>query len=390
MNAGGTQGGAPESGSGRGGAPAGGGARGDASERGAGRPAPPGDEALRLAVYFGESERAGGRLLADALLDGFEDAGIAVSVLLRGAEGFGRKHGLRTDRLLTLSEDLPVVAIAADRRERIEAALPGVAALAGRGLVTLERARLIADGPPPVVPADGRAVKLTAWLGRHETAGGEPAHVATVAALRQAGFDGATVLLGVDGTVGGERRRARFFGSNRGVPLVAIAVGTPAAATRALPRLQGLPDPPLVMLERAEVCKRDGVLLAPPSPIPDADDHGRPRWQKLMVWSGEQARHAGAPLHEQFVRRLREAGARGATTLRGIWGYSGDHAPHGDRPFGLRRRVPMVTVVIDTPGRSARWWEIADAVTDEAGLVTSEAVPAVVAEATAGPLAAPI
>ena len=39
-------------------------------------------------------------------------------MLLRGADGFGRKHHLRTDRLLTLSEDLPLVAVAVDTRER--------------------------------------------------------------------------------------------------------------------------------------------------------------------------------------------------------------------------------------------------------------------------------
>ena len=47
-------------------------------------------------------------------------------MLLRGSEGFGRPHRLRTDRLLSLSEDLPIVSIAIDRRERIEATLERV------------------------------------------------------------------------------------------------------------------------------------------------------------------------------------------------------------------------------------------------------------------------
>jgi PII-like signaling protein len=340
----------------------------------------PGAEALKLAAYFGESERSGGRFVADALLDRFEAEGLAASVLLRGAEGFGARHGLRTDRLLSLSEDLPVVAVAVDSRARIEAALPGVAALGGRGLVTLERARLL-DGDrlalAPEVAGPARAVKLTAWVGRHAAAGGAPAHLALVETLRESGFAGATVLLGVDGTVGGERRRARFIGANRDVPLMVIAVGSPAAAGAALPRLAGLPGPPLVALERAEVCKRDGVRLAAPAEVPEADDRGRPVWQKLTVWSGEQARAGRSPLHAALVRRLRSEGARGATTLRGIWGFSGDHAPHGDRPLALRRRVPLVTIVIDTPARTRRWWAAADELTPWTGLITSEAVPAV-------------
>ena len=45
-------------------------------------------------------------------------------MLLRGAEGFGAKQRLQTQRLLSLSEDLPVVAVAVDARERIEPRCP--------------------------------------------------------------------------------------------------------------------------------------------------------------------------------------------------------------------------------------------------------------------------
>ena len=36
----------------------------------------------------------------------------------------------------------------------------------------------------------------------------------------------------------------------------------------------------------------------------------------------------------------------------------------------------MVTVIVDTPERIARWFAIVDEVTGETGLVTSEMVPA--------------
>jgi PII-like signaling protein len=44
----------------------------------------------------------------------------------------------------------------------------------------------------------------------------------------------------------------------------------------------------------------------------------------------------------------------------GIWGYHGDHPPHGDRLLTLRRRVPALTVVVDRPDRIHRWYEIVD------------------------------
>jgi PII-like signaling protein len=42
----------------------------------------------------------------------------------------------------------------------------------------------------------------------------------------------------------------------------------------------------------------------------------------------------------------------------------------------LRRRVPIVTILVDSPERIARSFEIVDELTDQAGLVTSELVPA--------------
>jgi PII-like signaling protein len=84
-------------------------------------------------------------------------------------------------------------------------------------------------------------------------------------------------------------------------------------------------------------------------------------------------------LHLEIIGRLRQSEAGGATSLRGIWGFHGDHAPHGDRFFQVRRHVPVVTITIDTPERTAESFEIIDELTAEHGLVTSEMVPAMTA-----------
>ena len=93
-----------------------------------------------------------------------------------------------------------------------------------------------------------------------------------------------------------------------------------------------------------------------------------------MVYTSEAMRHQGHPVHRAIIRRLRSAGLSGATTVRGIWGFHGDHAPHGDRLLQLGRHVPAVTVVIDTPGRIARGYAIIDELTSERGLVTCETI----------------
>ena len=72
------------------------------------------EDCLKLTSYFGERHRVGGAFVADALIEEYGRHEIAASILLRGAEGFGLKHHLRTDQSLTLSEDLPLVAVAVD------------------------------------------------------------------------------------------------------------------------------------------------------------------------------------------------------------------------------------------------------------------------------------
>ena len=105
---------------------------------------------LKLTTYFGERDRVGRRFLADALLDVYGQHELRVSALFRGTEGFGARHHLHTQRLLTLSEELPIVAVAVDRRERIERVLPEIERLSAGGLVTLERARLLEEPPDAV------------------------------------------------------------------------------------------------------------------------------------------------------------------------------------------------------------------------------------------------
>jgi PII-like signaling protein len=341
------------------------------------------EDCLKLTSYFGERDRTGDRFLADALVDIFERHRFAASVLMRGTEGFGLKHRLQTQRLLTLSEDLPLVSVAVDTRTRIEAALGEVVEASGHGLVTLERARLLTNSVDHFeLPIDlHEAAKLTVYVGRQERVHNRPAHVALVELLQRRGIAGATVLLGVDGTAHGTRQRARFIGRNAAVPAMVIAVGDGARIAEVLPDAAALLAKPLMTLERVRVCKRDGISLAEPRHLPATDRSGLGLWQKLMVYASEQAHTDSGPLYVELVRRLREAGAAGATVLRGIWGYHGDHPPHGDRFWSLRRHVPALTVIVDTPERVQRWWGIVDELTSETGLVTSEIVPALRAEA---------
>ena len=121
------------------------------------------------------------------------------------------------------------------RRRGVEGLAEEIAAMAGEGLIVPRP-----PAPPPLrrlgrrMPSGrgrGTLVKATVWGPR--SGSGSP-HLAAVAAFHAHGAEAATVLLGVDGVLGGERRRARFVGANRGVPAITVAVGERGAIEAAL------------------------------------------------------------------------------------------------------------------------------------------------------------
>ncbi len=344
------------------------------------------EDCLKLSAYMAERRRTGEGFVSDVLLNLYQQHRIASSVVLRGIGGFGTGRHLRTDESLTLSEDPPVVIVAVDTRKTIEALIDPVLAIKQRGLVTLERARLLREdsttGGLPALPDDLReAVKLTIYLGRKERVNGMPAYVAACDLMHRRHIAGASVFLGVDGLIHGQRERARFFGRNADVPMMIVAVGSGDRIAGVLPELGELLRRPMFTLERVRVCKRDGELLERPHALPGVDEHGLPLWQKLMVYTSEPALHDGVPIHRAIVQRLRQRESPdGATVVRGIWGYHGDHRPHGDKLLSLRRRVPAVTIVIDTPANIAECFDVVDELTAHEGLVTSEMVPALVSD----------
>jgi PII-like signaling protein len=75
-----------------------------------------------------------------------------------------------------------------------------------------------------------------------------------------------------------------------------------------------------------------------------------------------------------LVTQLLNAGAAGATVVPGQLGFALGDPMRPDRGWFIRRKAPIVTTIIDTNDRIARWFEIVDALTGDHGLVTCERV----------------
>jgi PII-like signaling protein len=84
--------------------------------------------------------------------------------------------------------------------------------------------------------------------------------------------------------------------------------------------------------------------------------------------------HLWRPLHSRLMTELSKAGAAGATVLSGRLAYVLDDPLLPQRGWFSQPEAPMVTFLVDTRDRIARWFEVADEMTGDAGLVTCEAV----------------
>ncbi|GLY75587.1 DUF190 domain-containing protein [Actinoallomurus iriomotensis] len=99
--------------------------------------------ALRLTIFIGESDQWHHKPLFTEIVHRAHKAGLAGATVIRGCEGFGASSLIHTSRLLSLSEDLPIVVIIVDAEPRIRDFLPELDELVTEGLVVLDEVEVL-------------------------------------------------------------------------------------------------------------------------------------------------------------------------------------------------------------------------------------------------------
>src|SRR5205823_13592401 len=85
------------------------------------------ENGILLRVFIGESDRAGGKPLYEAIVQKARELGLAGATVLRGAEGFGAHSVVHKAKMLEMSSDLPIVVEIVDAAERVGALLAPLA-----------------------------------------------------------------------------------------------------------------------------------------------------------------------------------------------------------------------------------------------------------------------
>jgi uncharacterized protein len=100
-------------------------------------------EQTLMRIYIGERDKHEGRPLYEAIVLLLRARHFAGATVTRAIMGFGANARIRTQKVLDLSVDMPIIVECVDEEPKIRGILPELDQMIGGGLITLERAHVI-------------------------------------------------------------------------------------------------------------------------------------------------------------------------------------------------------------------------------------------------------
>ena len=100
-------------------------------------------ERTLMRIHIGESDKWHGKPLYEAIVVMLRKEKFSGVTVLRGVAGYGGSSIYHTDKILRLSQDLPIILEVVESTERIEGILPQLDEMVEGGLITLEKVRVI-------------------------------------------------------------------------------------------------------------------------------------------------------------------------------------------------------------------------------------------------------
>lgn len=101
------------------------------------------EQAVMLKIFIGENDFYKGKPLYEQIVLKARELNLTGATVTKGILGFGADSCIHAAKILTLSEDLPIVIEIVDTQENIQKILPFLDQTVEEGLVTLEKMKVI-------------------------------------------------------------------------------------------------------------------------------------------------------------------------------------------------------------------------------------------------------
>lgn len=232
--------------------------------------------ARKVTVYVIEGQTYHGTACYAAILDYLFFRGISDATVTRGMAGFGTDHKMHTNRLVDLSDQMPIKIEFIETPERVQEVLPKLAEIASHGLIEVHDTTVIRPLSPEEKPAlDIPATKLQSkaklmriLIGENDKWNDKPLHQALVQALRANDIAGVTVYRGILG-YGANRRihKDSTLNLSHDAPILLTVVDSEDKLRAFFPVLDQMVKQGLVALSDVDVIKYSHA-----QPLPHAQE----------------------------------------------------------------------------------------------------------------------
>lgn len=100
-------------------------------------------ERTLMRIHIGESDHWRGKPMYQAIVELLRSERFSGVTVLRGIGGYGGSSVYHTEKVLRLSQDLPIIIEVVEYTDKIEQILPQLDSMVEGGLITLEKVRVI-------------------------------------------------------------------------------------------------------------------------------------------------------------------------------------------------------------------------------------------------------
>jgi PII-like signaling protein len=222
--------------------------------------------AKKVSIYVGQDHQYHGESVYAAILEFLFYHKVAGASVTRGIAGFGADHHMHTDRILVLTENLPMKVEFIETPEKVEELLPKLHEMVGTGLIEIQDTTIVKpsesskqaehqEATPPL-KREGKAKLMRIFIGENDKWNGKPLHKALIECMRTNDIAGVTVYQGILG-YGANRRihkdSALHLSHDR--PIMLSVVDTEERLRAFLPLLDDLVQQGLVVFSDVDVIK---------------------------------------------------------------------------------------------------------------------------------------